>query len=101
MSLRLAPYAPTGLAANGHEVSRGRLVVIAPSAPHYVHLLEVSENDLDFLELDNRNTRLGMAECHRTGHWPGTPDTWQVIELPASAAFTESDLEGATEILST
>lgn len=91
-----------GLHANGFDgVNRGRLVIIAPNPPqeHRVWLLEVCENDLDFLELDNINTRLGMAECHRTGKWPGTPDTFRVIELPASAAFTESDLEGATEAL--
>lgn len=89
----------TALAAIGHEVKMGRLVIVSPNAPHIVHLLEVRENDMDFLELHNADTRRGMAECHRTGHWPGTPDKWQTIELPASAAFTESDLEGAEEAL--
>lgn len=90
-----------GLNANGHGIKVGRLVVIASSPPqeHRVWLLEVTENDMDFLELDNLNTRLGMAECHRTDQWPGTPDDWNVIELPASAAFTENDLEGTSEIL--
>lgn len=89
-----------GLNANGIAVRKGRLVVVAPNPPqqHRVWLLEVRENDLDFLEMDNANTRRGMAVCHRSGEWPGTPDTWTVIELPASAAFTESDLEGAEEI---
>lgn len=88
-----------GLAAAGVNVKVGRLVVVSPNAPHFAHLLEVSENDLDFLELDNANTRKGMAACVRANHWPGTPDKWQTIELPASAAFTESDLEGAEEAL--
>lgn len=84
-----------GLAAIGIRVAIGRLVVISPTPPHPVHLLEVRENDMDFLELDNINTRRGMVVCHESGVWPGTPDTWTTIELPASAAFTESDLEGA------
>lgn len=88
-----------GLAAAGVNVKVGRLVIVSPNAPHFAHLLEVSENDLDFLELDNANTRKGMAACVRANHWPGTPDKWQTIELPASAAFTESDLEGAEEAL--
>lgn len=86
-------------AAGVRTVKVGRLVVVSPTAPHFAHLLEVSENDLDFLELDNLNTRKGMAACVRANHWPGTPDKWQPIELPASAAFTESDLEGAEEAL--
>lgn len=87
-----------GLHANGfRSVAKGRLVIVSPNAPHNVHLLEVRESDMDFLELDNENTRRGMMVCHRSGNWPGTPDTWQTVELPASAAFTESDLEGAEE----
>ena len=89
-----------GLAANGIEVPVGRIVVVAPNPPQDVRvwLLEIRENDMLFLEMDNANTCQQMAVCHRTGQWPGTPDDWQVIELPASAAFTEADLEGAEEI---
>lgn len=89
-----------GLQSLGYPVKRGRLVVIAPSPPqeHRVWLLEVREPDMDFLELDNENTRKAMAECARTGVWPGTPDGWTEIELPASAAFTDNDLEGAVEV---
>lgn len=97
--LHQAANARAGLAANGINVKLGRLVVVSPNAPHFAHLLEVSENDLDFLELDNQNTRKGMAACVSANHWPGTPDKWQQLELPASAAFTENDLEGAEEAL--
>lgn len=88
-----------GLNAVGHNVRLGRLVVISPNPPqqYRVWLLEVREADLDFLEMDNENTRKGIAACISAGHWPGTPDTWQQIELPASAAFTENDLESALE----
>ena len=93
-----------GLRANGVSIVNGRLVIIAPNPPqdHRVWCLEVRENDIDFLELDNVNTRRGMAVCHSTGQWPGTPDQWQTIELPAFAGFQESDLsaEGAEEVQS-
>lgn len=89
-----------GLRANGVQIVNARLVIIAPEPPqeHRVWLLEVRENDVDFLELDNVNTRRQMAVCHSTGHWPGTPDQWQTIEMPAWASFTESDLQGAEEM---
>lgn len=86
-----------GLAANGVNVKLGRNVIVSPNAPHNIHLIEVRESDLDFLELDNENARRGMMQCHENGVWPGTPDKWQTIELPASAAFTEADIEGADE----
>jgi hypothetical protein len=65
-----------------------------------VWLIELRESDMDFLELSNSNTRLEMAKCWRRGQWPGTPDSWQQVELPITATFTESDLEGAEEALS-
>lgn len=88
-----------GLRSHGINVKVGRLVIVSPNPPARVHLLEVRENDMDFLELDNENTRRGMMACHRSGDWPGLPGSWQVMELPASAAFTESDLTGAEEAL--
>lgn len=89
-----------GLEANGVNVKVGRIVVIAPRPPQRfrVWLLEIRENDMLFLEMDNANTCRQMAVCHRSGVWPSTPDEWTTIELPASAAFTEADLEGAEEI---
>lgn len=91
-----------GLRANGVEVKDGALVVIAPSPPQSarVWLLELSEADCDFLELENENTRKGMAACVRNNHWPGTPDDWQRIELPSSATWTELDIEDIEEALS-
>lgn len=83
--------------AGYRSIKLGRNVIVSPTPPHVVWLIEVSENDLDLLELENMDARRGMAECHRTGHWPGTPDSWQKVELPASAEIAESDLEGAVE----
>jgi hypothetical protein len=85
--------------AGYHKIKLGRLVVIAPKPPqaHRVWLLEVRESDMDFLELANENTRREMSQCWRRNDWPGTPDEWQQVELPITAAFNDSDLEGAEE----
>lgn len=84
----------------GVKIPTGRLIVVAPNPPQDVRVwcVQYRENDLDFLEMDNQNTRRQVVECQRTGRWPGTPDEWQNLELPASAAFTEADLENAEEI---
>jgi len=89
-----------GLNANGRDIKRGRIVVIEPNEPHSVWLLEVRENDLDHLELDNEIARRKIAKCEASGEWPGTPDQWRTIELPASAVYIEdNDLEAAEEVL--
>jgi len=81
------------------KVKKGRLVVIAPKPPvqFRVWLLEVKENDMDFLELSNENTRREMAKCWRRGEWPGTPEVWTEVELPVTAAFTDNEIEGAED----
>lgn len=94
-----------GLNANGHDIRVGRLVVIAPKPPQglRVWLLEVSEQDMDVLNLENENTERDMVVCHRSGIWPGTPDDWQRCPLPVDhtmADITESDLQGAEEVTS-
>ena len=88
-----------GLNANGMNVKNGALVVVSPIAPHNVWLLRLKEADCDFLELQNENARKGLAECERTGAWPGTPDDWETIELPMSATWTELDTTGAEETI--
>jgi len=91
-----------GLGSLGHPVRVGRLVVVAPRSPQdlRVWLIELNEDAMDHLELANEITRKQIAECHRRGHWPATPDTWQQVELPPSAVFVdEVDLEGAEEDL--
>lgn len=84
-----------GLNANGYEIRKGRLVVIAPSPPQSlrVWLLTLKESDCDFLEMENENTRRGLAMCERTGIWPDTPNDFVEVELPGNAAWTEEDHE--------
>ena len=90
-----------GLNANGFNIKQGALVVIASQPPHEarVWLLRLKEADCDFLELENENTCRSIAQCERTGVWPGTPDDWIDIELPMSATWTELDAEGVEEVL--
>jgi hypothetical protein len=89
---QLAHYR-AGLVANGVPVKRGRLVIVSPTPPHCVHLLDVSEADMDYLDLENLDVRNKMRHHCLTGEWPGTPDQWRTIELPAIG--TETDMTGA------
>lgn len=88
-----------GLNANGCNIKEGRLVIIAPSPPHetQVWLLRLREADCDFLELENENTCRMIAECERTGNWPGTPEQWTDIDLPMSATWTELEVDELEE----
>lgn len=90
--LHQLPHNRSGLYAAGEfRVKRGRLVIASPTTPGRVYLLEISEQDMDLLELTNEQTRREMARCHRSGVWPGMPDQWQRMELPATAAFEQPD----------
>lgn len=75
----------TGARESGLPVIGGRLVVVSPKAPHYVHLLEVKPDALDLLELENNGTLRAMGECRKRGVWPGTLDAWELIEPPPSS----------------
>ena len=92
-----------GLNANGMEITKGRLTIIAPKPPQALHvwLIEVRESDLDLLELDNQRVRMGIAGCVKAGVWPGTPEEWQVVEVPHPGEFNEVDLLGAVEVPNT
>lgn len=80
-----AAHYRTGARAAGVIVKGCRLVVVHPQPPHPVYLIELKENDLDLLALENAETVRRLAECDRTGKWPGTSDLWETIDLPASA----------------
>lgn len=81
---QLAHYR-TGAMAAGLDMRGGRLVVVSPSEPHFVYTLEVKQDALDLLELENLATLEAMAECRRANDWPGTPQTWRLIEPPPTA----------------
>ena len=87
-----------GLNANGNDVARGRLVVIAPEAPQYIYTLEVNIDALDLMHLENIQALRALRTCRLAGSWPDTPDEWARIDAPI---FNESDvsaLDGAEEV---
>lgn len=89
-----------GLNACGINADGGRIVVISPKQPHgiLVHLLEVKLDALDLLELENQNTRRKIAECDKSGIWPGTPDSWQLVEPPNGAFFDTAKVLDQIEV---
>lgn len=94
---QLAHYR-TGAQACGLDVRGGRLIVVSPTAPHFVHTLEVKTDALDLLELENLATLAELRRCRMAGDWPGTPDDWKKIEPPPQAMVEfGSIIETATE----
>lgn len=89
---QLAHYR-TGAAELGLKIRGGRLVVVEPSAPHFVYTLEVKVDALDLLELENIETLKAMRDCRVADEWPGTPAGWVKVEPPASAGLV--DLESS------
>jgi len=90
-----------GLQANGVNIARGRLVVVSPKPPCEIHLwlLEVKPDALDLLEMENVKTRSQIAECEKSGVWPATPNSWQLIEPPASADVDMLGLLDGAEVV--
>lgn len=89
-----AAHNRAGLRLNGYpDVAAARLVVIAPEGPSAVqtYCLQISEHTLDVIELEMESIRLGMVKCVETGIWPGMPDDWETIEIPASAYAADID----------
>lgn len=76
-----------GLIECGVPVKTGRLVAINPEPPQAfrVFCVEVKESALDLLHMENEKTIAAMAECERSGSWPGSPDSWDLIDLPPAA----------------
>lgn len=88
------------LNANGWNGRRGRLVVVHPSPPHDVFLVEPKIAVLDELAIFNRRDAKRIAEYEAAAFWPGTPNEWQELDLPASAlseslSFLDAEPENA------
>lgn len=78
-----------GARACGMDVQGGRLVLVSPTAPHFVHALEVKSDALDLIALENKRTLEAMRECEARGVWPGTPEAWRLVEPPAGAQLVD------------
>lgn len=85
------------LNAVGVPVKRGRLVVVHPVPPHPVFLIEVKENVMDLLALDNARDVKRLAAYEASGVWPGTPEEWLPVDLPAAALAESFSVLDGTE----
>lgn len=97
---QLAHYR-AGLNAVGlSAVNGGRLIVVGPKPPHAlrVYCVEVKGSALDVLALENEGTVKRLHECRVAGAWPGTPDEWFKVDLPATALETIVALSDAEEV---
>ncbi len=83
---QLAHYR-AGAVQCGLEIDGGRLVVVSPTAPHFVYTLEVKRDALDLLHMQNEATLAELRQCRESGVWPDTPDEWTPIEPPPTALF--------------
>lgn len=77
----------TGAIELGMPIIGGRLVVVEPTAPHFVYTLEIKRDALDLLEIENIETVKMLRDCRVSGVWPGTKDEWVKCEPPASAGM--------------
>jgi hypothetical protein len=90
----------SGLRACGYpNVNVGRLVCIAPAGPSSIqtYTLEVSEHNLDVIELEMESIRAAMVKCHNSGEWPGVPDAWEKIDPPDDAILADPDEEDESD----
>ena len=93
-------YYRSGAQQCGLKILGGRLVVVTPTAPHFVYTLEVKPDALDLLQMENESTLAQLGQCRERNEWPGTPDVWALIEPPADALIssTVGILDGLTEV---
>ncbi len=65
----------------------GRLVAVHSQPPHSfrVNCSEVKESTLDMCGMENANALRVYRECKDSGNWPGYPESWQKVEIPAGA----------------
>lgn len=88
----------TGLRAIGVPVKAGRLVVVAPKAPHYVYCVEVKESALDVLALESEGTLQRLKDCRASGVFPDTPNEWDRVDVPQYALQEAVALAGVMEV---
>jgi hypothetical protein len=76
-----------GLIECGVKVKGARIVAIHPEPPQdaRVYTLEIKEDALSLMHLDNERTIKRIAECHERDCWPGSPEEWTKIDVPALA----------------
>lgn len=86
-----AHYRTGAIECGLRAITRGRLVVVDPTPPHFVFTMEVKPESLNALEWENIETLKALRECRQSNVWPGTPDDWKKIEVPAAALALMGD----------
>lgn len=76
-----------GLLECGAAMKGARLVIVHPQPPQSfrVYCVELKRDALGMLHLENERTIKEMAACAASGVWPGAPEEWTAIDLPAAA----------------
>ncbi len=87
---QLAHYRSGATHCGLDQIDGGRLVVVTPTAPHFVYTLEVKRDSLDLLQMENEATLAQLGQCRDSGIWPGTPDEWTPIEPPPTALISST-----------
>ena len=87
---QLAHYR-AGAQAHGLTIKGCRLIIIGPSEPqrHRVYTVQAKQDFLDACALENAAALETIAQCVRDDCWPGTPDSWEFVDLPAVALREE------------
>ncbi len=81
---QLAHY-QAGLMECGVKIRGGRLVMINPEPPQEfrVYCVELKQDAIGLLHLENERTVAALAECAKSGDWPGAPDEWTQVDVPS------------------
>lgn len=76
-----------GLRACGFDVKGARIIAIGPTPPQSLRVftVQLKVDALDAMNLENEATLRDMAECVSSNIWPGVPDEWRHVDIPAAA----------------
>ncbi len=93
---QLAHYR-TGAHALGLGWLGARIIVVSPTAPHFVYTVEIKPDALDLLAIENSQTIYALRQHRLADDWPGTPDEWKLIEPPPSALIANTVFDNIPE----
>lgn len=92
-----AHYRTGAIEVGLRAIKHGRLVVVDPTPPHFIYTLEIKPDALNALEWENIETLKALRECRLSGSFPGTPDEWKKIDMPAAALAQMGDQFGTED----
>ncbi len=87
-----------GLRANGREVKDVYLPAVESLAPHDCAAYRMTDELLDYGRAEYKQALATLAECRKTGNWPGVVVGEMDLELPRWAA-QDDDTEATIEVI--